>query len=77
MGWAMKRFISSPVPELSAQLFTLLREALSSYGLTTCMQLIFRGDSNEELLGKPGMLLTKTLGCAPEHLLFPPQMFIL
>lgn len=37
--------------------------------------MIFRGDSDEELLGKPGRLLIKTLGSAPEHLLFPAQMF--
>lgn len=75
MGWAMKRFTKSPVPELSTQLLTLVRRALTSYGLTTWMQVIFRGDSDEELLGKPGRLLIKTLGSAPEHLLFPAQMF--
>lgn len=75
MGWAVKRFTNSPVPERSTQLFTLVRRALTSYGLTIWMQVIFRGDSDEKLLGKFGRLLTKTLGCAPEHLLFPAQMF--
>lgn len=61
MAWAMKRFTSSPVPELSTQLFTLLRRALTSYGLATCMLVIFRGNSDEELLGKAGTLLSLDL----------------
>lgn len=69
------RFNKSPVPELSIQLFPLVTRTLTSYGLTVWMQVIFRRDSDEELLGKPGRLLTETLGCAPEHLLFPAQMF--
>lgn len=76
--WWVGQWKDLPIVQCRAKnsaVYTGEKRALTSYGLTTCMQVIFRGDSDEELLGKPGRLLTKTLSYAPEHLLFPTQMF--
>lgn len=77
MGWVKKKFTNSPVPDLSTQLLTLVRQSLDFLWFNHLHAGDFQRDGDEELLEKPGRMLTKTLGCAPEYLLFSAQIFVL